>query len=131
MLLVDDHGLFRDALESVLTATGSVDVVGRGSNGREAVELAAALEPDVIVIDIEMPLLDGLEATRRIRAEAGRGVKIFVLSGSEVPSDVARARAAGASGFFRKDAPLAAGTDQSQGDGAAAARQEPALLELR
>jgi CheY-like chemotaxis protein len=106
VLIADDHALFRDALAVVLAANAAVEVVGRASTGREAVELAASLTPDVVLMDVDMPVLDGLEATRLIRADLGSDVKILVLSGSDVPANVARARSAGASAFFRKDSAL-------------------------
>ena len=79
-----------------------VDVVGIANNGAEAVELAKALRPDVILMDLNMPVMDGLEATRRIR-EAGNDVQILILTGTEAPVGSDDAAAAGASGFLRKE----------------------------
>jgi DNA-binding NarL/FixJ family response regulator len=103
-VIADDHRLFREALEAVLSASAAIDVVGVASTGQEAVQLAASLQPDVILMDLHMPVLDGFEATRLILQH--KLLKIFILSGSEIPTDVARARDAGAAAFLRKDTRL-------------------------
>ena len=87
---------------TVLTEDERVDVVGIADNGAEAVELAEALQPDVILMDLNMPVMDGLEATRRIR-KAGNDVQILILTGTETPVGSEDAAAAGASGFLRKE----------------------------
>ena len=102
VLLADDHRLFSEALQAVLAADERVEVVGAARNGEEAVELALELRPDVILMDIAMPLLDGVEATRRIR-EALPTACILMLTGSNSPVDVHRAREAGAAGYVTKD----------------------------
>ncbi|HVD24607.1 MAG TPA: response regulator transcription factor [Gaiellaceae bacterium] len=102
LLIADDQRLFSEALMTVLTEDERVDVVGIAENGAEAVELAEALQPDVILMDLNMPVMDGLEATRRIR-EAGNDVQILILTGTETPVGSDDAAAAGASGFLRKE----------------------------
>jgi DNA-binding NarL/FixJ family response regulator len=102
LLLADDHRLFADALRAVLAADERMDVVGYAKNGEEAVELATTLRPDVTLMDIAMPILDGVEATRRIRA-ALPGACVVMVTGSNSPADVRRAREAGAAGYVTKD----------------------------
>jgi len=94
VLIADDHRLFSDALEAILTAEPEMEVVGRARNGEEAVEQALALNPDVILMDIEMPVVDGVEATKRIR-ELRQSACVLMLTGSNSRTDVARAREAG------------------------------------
>jgi CheY-like chemotaxis protein len=101
VLIADDHRLFVEALSAFLGMESWIEVVGRAGNGQEAVDMAAALSPDLILIDLEMPVMDGLEAIRRIRERSE--VPMLLLTGSDSPQQVARARAAGASGFLRKD----------------------------
>jgi DNA-binding NarL/FixJ family response regulator len=69
VLIADDHRLFSEALEAILTADGRVEVVGHAADGAEAVKLALELEPDVVVMDISMPVMDGFQATRQIRKQ--------------------------------------------------------------
>src|SRR5262245_51049935 len=93
VLLVDDHPLFVEAVKALLAGEPRVVVVGVARNGREAVELVPRLRPDVVLLDISMPVMDGIEAARQI-AEAGSDARILVLTGSSAHADVARARAA-------------------------------------
>ena len=102
VLIADDQRLFAEALEAILTTDGRIAVVGRASNGVSAVDLANAERPDVVLMDIAMPVMDGIEATERIRAEVP-DARVIVLTGSEAPHDISRARAAGASGYVTKD----------------------------
>jgi len=102
LLLADDHRLFAESLMAVLSEDERVEVVGIAGNGQEAVELAAELEPDVILMDVRMPVMDGLEATRKIR-EARRPVQILLLTGTETPVGAEDAAAAGANAFLRKE----------------------------
>jgi DNA-binding NarL/FixJ family response regulator len=101
VLIVDDQPLFAKMLVSILAGDERVEVVGQAGNGREAVELATALVPDVIVMDISMPLMDGLEATRRLR-EANASSRVLMLTESDLPSDLRRSQQAGADGYLSK-----------------------------
>jgi DNA-binding NarL/FixJ family response regulator len=87
---------------AVLSEDERVDVVGIAGNGQEAVNLAAELEPDVILMDLRMPVMDGLEATRKIR-ETGLPVQILLLTGTETPVGAEDAAEAGANAFLRKE----------------------------
>jgi DNA-binding NarL/FixJ family response regulator len=102
VLIVDDQRLFAEALEAILAGESSIEVIGRARNGSEALELAVELEPDVVLMDISMPVMDGVEATRQIR-EARPGACVLMLTGSNVAADVDRARDAGAAGYVTKD----------------------------
>jgi DNA-binding NarL/FixJ family response regulator len=103
VLIADDHRLFAESLGLALEADPRVKVVGYARNGREAAKLAVALDPDVVLMDLDMPLVDGIEATRAIHArDAGQHVVIY--TGSDEYDDVARADAAGAVGFLHKEA---------------------------
>lgn len=103
VLIADDHRLFAEALEAVLSTEERIEVVGRASDGGEAVALARKLEPDVIALDISMPVLDGFEAAAQIERLA-RPPAILMLTGSNAPEDMDRARRAGAKGYITKDA---------------------------
>jgi DNA-binding NarL/FixJ family response regulator len=102
VLIADDHRLFTEALEAILAGESRVHVVGRARNGAEALELALELEPDVVLMDISMPVMDGVEATRRIR-EARPDTGVLMLTGSNTATDVDRSREAGAVGYVTKD----------------------------
>ena len=124
VLIADEQPLFAKTLESILGYDDRVEVVGRAADGREAVELAASLSPHIVLMDINMPVMDGFEATRRIRA-ASPAVKVLMLTGSDSRADVVRAQKAGAVRYVPKarvgasllDAIVAAaGTDASDGD---------------
>ena len=101
ILIADDHALFRDGLRSLLEARG-VDVVDEARNGREAVELARFHRPDVVLMDLAMPELSGLQATRLISAELAE-VKVVILTASEEDADLFEAIKSGAQGYLRKD----------------------------
>ena len=105
VLVVDDHDLFRAGLASLLGARPDIDVVAQASGGQMAVRLAAELHPDVILMDVQMPDLDGAEATRLIlsRQPSVRVVALTVVSDDR---DVAAILAAGACGFLAKDTPM-------------------------
>jgi DNA-binding NarL/FixJ family response regulator len=102
VLIADDHLLFTEALEAILSGDDRITVVGRARDGGEAVALARELEPDLVLMDVSMPVLDGIEATREIRA-AGNRAAILMLTGSNSRADVDSAREAGASGYVTKD----------------------------
>ena len=102
VLIADDHRLFAEALEVILSTDERIAVAGTARDGREAVELAGEHKPDVILMDISMPVMDGIEAARAIRAHDG-GPCVLMLTGSNSRTDVDRARQAGASGYVTKD----------------------------
>jgi two-component system nitrate/nitrite response regulator NarL len=102
VLIADDHRLFAEALEAILATDERIEVVGQASDGGQAVELARRLDPDVVLMDVSMPVLDGFEATREIRAESHE-VHVLMLTGSNSRADVDRSREAGASGYVTKD----------------------------
>ena len=102
VLIADDHRLFAEALEAILAGDERIDVVGQAGDGREAVELARTLDPDVVLMDVSMPVLDGFEATREIRA-ASDDTHVLMLTGSNSRADVDRSREVGASGYVTKD----------------------------
>jgi DNA-binding NarL/FixJ family response regulator len=102
VIIADDQRLFVEALEAILCTDDRITVVARADNGRGAVDLAREHEPDVVLMDIAMPVMDGIAATEAIPAEAPE-TRVIVLTGSEAPHDVSRARAAGAAGYVTKD----------------------------
>jgi DNA-binding NarL/FixJ family response regulator len=104
VLVADDHELARDGLRAMLAAQHDLEVVGEATDGAEAVEQALKLRPDVVVMDIRMPRVDGIEATRRLRARPG-APNILVLTTFDLDEYVYEALRAGAGGFLLKDAP--------------------------
>jgi len=105
VILADDQALIRAGFRVLLEAAGDVEVVGEAVNGEQAVDLARAQCPDVILMDIRMPGVDGLEATRRIAADGAlSGMKVVILTTFETDDYVYQALRAGASGFLLKDA---------------------------
>jgi two-component system, NarL family, nitrate/nitrite response regulator NarL len=103
VLIADDHRLFAEALEAVLSTEERIDVVGRAADGSEAVALARALRPDLVVLDISMPVMDGFEAAAQLD-ELDDPPAVLMLTGSNAPEDVDRARRAGVKGYITKDA---------------------------
>lgn len=103
VLLVDDHASFRKSLTYMLEATNDIRVVATASNGVEAVAQASVYCPDVAVIDISMPVMDGIEATRQIHGRC-RFTRVMMLSIFDNPEYVQRAVEVGAVGFVLKDA---------------------------
>jgi two-component system nitrate/nitrite response regulator NarL len=102
VLIADDHRLFAEALEAILATDARIKVVGRASDGDEAVRLFRDLDPDIVLMDISMPVLDGIQAAQAIRAQNGSAC-ILMLTGSNSRADVDRARQAGAAGYVTKD----------------------------
>jgi DNA-binding NarL/FixJ family response regulator len=102
VLIADDQALVRSGFRMIVEARPDLEVVGEAEDGEQAVELARELEPDVVLLDIRMPNLDGLEATRRIVA-AGSAARILILTTFDVDEYVYEAIRAGASGFLLKD----------------------------
>ncbi len=104
VLVVDDQRLVRAGFREILSGEG-FDIVGEAADGREAVELAGRLRPDVVLMDIQMPTLNGIEATRQILAQREAGPRVLVLTTFDLDEYVYEALRAGASGFLLKDAP--------------------------
>lgn len=102
VLLVDDHQLFRRGVASLLSGREDIEVVGEANNGAEAVERARELMPDVILMDIKMPRLDGIAATKQLKTEIPY-VRIMMLTVSETDEDLFEAIKAGASGYLLKN----------------------------
>jgi DNA-binding NarL/FixJ family response regulator len=102
VLIADDQALVRGGFRLILEAQKDIQVVGEAANGHEAVEQARALEPDVVLMDIRMPELDGLEATRRLLSD-GAAVRVLILTTFDLDEYVYDAMKAGASGFLLKD----------------------------
>jgi DNA-binding NarL/FixJ family response regulator len=102
VLLVDDQALFREALATLLATHDGIDVVGEAGNGGEALDRVAALTPDVVLMDLRMPVLDGVSATRRLRV-AHPGVRVIALTTFDDDEDVFAALRAGAVGYLLKD----------------------------
>jgi DNA-binding NarL/FixJ family response regulator len=121
VLLADDHALFRDGLRSLLESRG-VDVIGEARNGREAVDQTRQLVPDVVLMDLNMPELDGLAATRLISAEQPN-VKVVILTASEEDAHLFEAIKSGAQGYLFKNL----GSDELYELLEGVARGEPAL----
>ena len=103
VLIADDHPIFRDGIHALLAGTDDIVVAGEACTGDEAVELAATLAPDVILMDIRMPDCSGIDATRRIVA-ASRTVRVLIVSMFEDDASIFTAMRAGARGYILKDA---------------------------
>jgi len=102
VLLADDHGIVRQGLRSVLSRDRSLEVVGEAADGREAVRLAEALNPDIVIMDVTMPQLNGIEATAQI-VKRDRKVGVIILSMHLDETYLMRALTAGAKGYLLKD----------------------------
>jgi DNA-binding NarL/FixJ family response regulator len=111
VLLADDHAVIRDGLTALLVEEPDIDVVGQASDGLEAIRLAEELEPDVVVMDISMPRVNGVEATRRI-VKSGPNTRVLMLSQHEDEGHVLDALRAGACGYLLK---RVAGADLADG----------------
>ncbi|WP_309126940.1 response regulator transcription factor [Microbacterium sp.] len=104
VLLVDDHAMLRAGFRTILDSQPDIDVVGEARTGAEGVELAARLQPDVITMDVQMPDMDGIEATRRIVAEPSVTASVAVVTTFDRDDYLFQALEAGASGFLLKNA---------------------------
>lgn len=104
VVIADDHDLYRQSLGLVLSLDGDIDVVGEAANGLEALDLAVDLQPDIVVLDLQMPRLDGIDAVRSIvdRLQSGQ---VIMLTMSELTEDLLAALRAGANGYLLKSAP--------------------------
>ena len=105
VLIVDDQALVRAGFRKLLESADGIDVVGEAADGREAVDQARRLRPSVVLMDIRMPRLDGIEATRRLVESDGEAIKVLILTTFGLDDYVYDALRAGASGFMLKDAP--------------------------
>jgi DNA-binding NarL/FixJ family response regulator len=102
VLIADDHRMFAEALQAILGTDERLEVVGQAADGAEAVRLALELQPDVTLMDISMPVMDGLQATKQIRRQWPAAC-VLMLTGSNSKTDVDRAREAGAAGYVTKE----------------------------
>jgi DNA-binding NarL/FixJ family response regulator len=102
VLIADDQALVRSGFRMILEARDDLEVVGEAENGVRAIELARELEPDVVLMDVRMPVMDGVEATRRL-LESGSSARVIILTTFDLDEYVLEALRAGASGFLLKD----------------------------
>jgi DNA-binding NarL/FixJ family response regulator len=102
VLIADDHRMFAEALEAILATDQRLEVAGQAGDGAEAVRLALTLRPDVTLMDIAMPIMDGLQATKQIRKQWPTA-RVLMLTGSNSRTDVDRAREVGAAGYVTKE----------------------------
>ncbi len=102
VLIVDDHALLREGIRSLLASHDDIEVVGEAANGSEAIEKVREVDPDVILMDIAMPIMDGLEATRRIRKQ-NPNIKIIILTQYDRKDYVLSSIKSGAAGFIPKN----------------------------
>ena len=102
VLLCDDQSLFREALRTLLSANADLEVIGEASNGEEALRFVVSESPDVVLMDLRMPIMDGVEATRRIN-QLGKTVKVIVLTTFDDDETVFEGLRAGAVGYLLKD----------------------------
>src|SRR5919206_1183052 len=104
ILIAENHNLVRDGLRRLLSLLPNLEVVGEASNGREALELCRTLQPDLVLMDVRMPEMDGLQATRAIKREHP-GIAVLMVTMYENPDYLLEALDAGAAGYVLKDAP--------------------------
>jgi DNA-binding NarL/FixJ family response regulator len=105
VLIVDDQALVRTGFRMILDGEDDIDVAGEAADGREAIEEAQRLRPDVVLMDVRMPVMDGIEATRQLLADGGNVAKVVMLTTFDMDEYVYDALRAGASGFLLKDVP--------------------------
>jgi DNA-binding NarL/FixJ family response regulator len=105
VLIVDDQALVRAGFRMILEAEADIEVVGEAADGRQAVEEARRLRPDVVLMDVRMPDVDGIEATRRLLGDEGTDAKVVMLTTFDMDEYVYDALRAGSSGFLLKDVP--------------------------
>jgi DNA-binding NarL/FixJ family response regulator len=103
LVIADDHPVVRDGLCAMLDTQSDIEVVGEATTGAEALDMVRSLRPDLVLMDLQMPELDGASATRRIRAEHEE-VQVLVLTTYDTDADISRAVEAGATGYLLKDA---------------------------
>lgn len=132
VLLADDHAVVRRGFRMLLSAQPDIEVVGEASNGREAAEMAAALQPEIVIMDVSMPELNGIEATRRITRDSPR-VRVLALSMQKDAVYVREILRAGARGYLLKDSGerdlLAAVRGLAQGQGYLSPEVSEAVLD--
>jgi two-component system nitrate/nitrite response regulator NarL len=102
VLIVDDEPLFTEMLQALLQVENGIEVVGKAQDGGQAVQLADDLDPDVIVMDVSMPVMDGIDATREIRKHDPTAT-ILILTGGASITEIDQARTAGAAAYLTKD----------------------------
>lgn len=104
LLVVDDHPVVRAGMVAMLSEEEGLEVVGQAANGAEALAFARELDPDVVLMDLRMPVMDGAEATARLRA-SGTRAEVLILTTYDTDADIVRAVEAGARGYLLKDSP--------------------------
>jgi len=102
VLIADDHRMFAEALEAILATDDRLEVAGHAADGAEAVQLTLSLDPDVVLMDIAMPVMDGFQATKQIHKRQPKA-SVLMLTVSASRTDVDRAREAGAAGYVTKE----------------------------
>jgi len=102
LVIVDDEPLFVEMVEAMLASEAGIEVVGTAADGEEGARLAAELDPDLVVMDISMPVMNGIDATRVIRGRDPDACVLILTGGSNV-TDIDKARSAGAAGYLTKD----------------------------
>jgi two-component system, NarL family, nitrate/nitrite response regulator NarL len=102
LVIVDDEPLFVEMVEAMLASEAGIEVVGTAADGEEGARLAAELGPDLVVMDISMPVMNGIDATRAIRGRDPDACVLILTGGSNV-TDIDKARSAGAAGYLTKD----------------------------
>jgi DNA-binding NarL/FixJ family response regulator len=103
VIIADDHAILREGLKALLALSDNIEVIGGASTGKEAIDLVAELAPDVVLMDVAMPIMDGIESTRRI-TKSFPGVKVLILSQHDNREYILSAVKAGASGYILKKA---------------------------